>query len=77
MMVRGPDRGGGTDPGRGFAGGELQHPDQELGHGGGAVLLRQVVGFGVGDQPVIDQRQPVAEGFEASATPRPSPQLTS
>ena len=32
---------------------------------GGAVLLRQMVGFGVGDQPVIDERLPVAEGFEA------------
>ena len=59
------DGGGGTDPGRGVTGGQLQHPHQELGHGGGAVLLRQMVGFGVGDQLVIDERLPVAEGFEA------------
>ena len=26
---------------------------------------RQMVGFGVGDQSVIDEREPVAEGFEA------------
>ncbi len=49
-----PDRGGGSDPGGGVAGGELQHPDQELGDAGGAVFLRQVVGFGISDQPVID-----------------------
>ena len=34
----GPDGGGGTDPGRGVAGGELQHPHQELDHGRRAVL---------------------------------------
>ncbi len=51
-----PDRGGGADPGGGVAGGELQHSDQELVEGGGAVFLRQVVGFGVGDQVVVDQR---------------------
>ena len=29
----GPDGSGRTDPGRGVAGGELQHPHQELDHG--------------------------------------------
>ena len=31
--------------------------------------------FGVGDHPVIDERLPVADGFEASATPPPSRSL--
>ena len=42
MVARGP-RGGGADPGGGFAGGELQHPYQELVEGGGAVLPGQMV----------------------------------
>jgi hypothetical protein len=45
--------------------GELQHPYQELGHGGRAVLPRQISGVGVGDQPVVDQGEFVAEAFEA------------
>jgi hypothetical protein len=42
----------------------VQDADQELVDGGGAVFLGQVVGFGIGDQSVIDERLPVAEGFE-------------
>ena len=34
----GSDRRGGSDPGGGFTGREVQHPDQELGDGGGTVL---------------------------------------
>jgi hypothetical protein len=45
--------------------GELQYPYQELGHGGRAVLPRQISGVGSGDQPVINQREFVADAFEA------------
>ena len=60
----GSDACGGADPGGGLSVGELQYPHQELGHGGRAVLPRQIC-RGVGDQPVINQREFVADGFEA------------
>jgi hypothetical protein len=61
----GSDRRCGPDPGGGFPVGELQYPYQELGHGGRAVLPRQISGVGSGDQPVINQREFVADAFEA------------
>jgi hypothetical protein len=45
--------------------GQLQDPYQELGHGRRAVFPRHICGVGVGDQPVIDQGEFVAEAFEA------------
>jgi hypothetical protein len=45
--------------------GKLRHPRHELGHGGAAVSLGQIVGFTVADQLMIDQRQPVPDGFDA------------
>jgi hypothetical protein len=54
-----------ADSGGGFTVGELQHPHQKLGHGRRAVLPRQIGGVSSGDQPVINQRKPVAEAFEA------------
>jgi hypothetical protein len=43
----------------------LPDPCQESAEVGEAVCARQIAGSGVGDQTVIDQGQPVAEGFEA------------
>jgi hypothetical protein len=61
----GSDRRGGADPGGGLALGELQDPHQEWGHGGRAVFPRQIRGVGVGDQPVVDRGEFVADAFEA------------
>ena len=44
--------------------GELEGPHQKLGEGGAAIGFGQVVGFGVSNQTVVDQWQPVPEGFE-------------
>ena len=44
--------------------GELEHPHQKLGEVGEAIGLGQIAGFGVSNQTVVDQRQPVPEGFE-------------
>ena len=53
------------DPGGGLTGGQLQHLHQEPGHAGGTVAASQIGGLSVGYQAVVDQWQPVAEGFEA------------
>jgi hypothetical protein len=44
---------------------ELQDPYQELGHGRGAVLPRQISRIGSSDQLVVDQREFVSDAFEA------------
>ena len=61
----GTDRRSSADPGGGLAGGELQDPGQESAEVGETVCARQFAGSGIGVQTVIDQGQPVAEGFEA------------
>jgi hypothetical protein len=61
----GPERRCGADSGSSLTMGELQHPYQELGHGGRAVFPRQISSIGVGDQSVVDQGEFVAEAFEA------------
>jgi hypothetical protein len=65
MEVRGPSAAAALTRAAASPWGELQYPHQELGHGGRAVLPRQIGGVGVGDQQVINQRKFVADAFEA------------